>query len=120
MNDFDVPQPRGQAEIANVASEAMGMKGGKLHSPKFHRMSISAAENGYSVDHTIESEPSDNDRNRNSSDPMAGQGPHHTTKTHLVTTGHPAYHHIQAIHDSLGTKPSGRVTPLHATGPQNR
>lgn len=125
-NDFDRPQPRSSQEMENISAESMGQQpSGKMHAPRFHRMSISAAENGYSVDHTVEDEPSDNDRNRDSGDPMAGQGPHHTTKTHLVTAHHPAYHAIHAIHESLtsGTKDKGQgyqTGAQHPRGPQNR
>lgn len=129
-NDFSAPQPRGQSELSDVSAEAMGQQPGKIHAPRFHRMSITSAENGYSVDHTTKHEPSDNDRNRETGDPMVGQGPNGSreiTKTHLVTRDHPAYQHIHAIHESLSdggsTRPHGQgfqTSPTHPGGPQNR
>jgi hypothetical protein len=99
-SDFDRPQPRGQTEMQNIASESFGQTkpGTKPRSPKFHRMSITAAENGFSLDHTVEKKrkPRPNDDSR-------GIGPEtdHVSKTAVFGHDHPISHHIKALHDHM-------------------
>jgi len=127
VNDFNRPQPRSEEEMHNVAAEAMGFGAGRKKAPRFHRMSISAAENGFSIDHTMEHEPEDNDRNRESGDPFHQE--RHTTKTVVFGHDHPMSAHIHALHDHMkqfhgeGTQSTGQgyqTTPVHPKGPQNR
>lgn len=105
-------QPRNVAEAKNIASAAMGGQGkdgsGKPRAPKFHRMSITAAENGVSVEHTVKKFPNkektkggqDTPVNPSSSGPW-GEGAE--TKTHVLGSDHPMMQHLNALHEHFSS-----------------
>lgn len=101
VNDFDRPQPRGQAEMKNVAAEALGQKGGKPHAPRFHRMSITAAENGHSISHTIVKKRKPPKGGVDNTSPGVSDGEDHVSKEAVFGHDHPIAQHIQAIHDHM-------------------
>jgi hypothetical protein len=103
QNDFNRPQPRGDAEMKNVAAESFGQgkpgkSSGRPRSPRFHRMSITAAENGFSLDHTVEKK-SQRKNSDGGMDPMTD----HVSKTAVFGHDHPISHHIKALHDHMVT-----------------
>ena len=101
-------QPRGAAEAKNIASEAMGGKS-KPRAPRFHRMSITAAENGVSVEHTVK-KFSKGEKTRGGNDTAVNPSPSgpwgdrtwEESKTHVLNSDHPMMAHINALHEHFG------------------
>ena len=107
-NNFVQPQPRSDVEKQNVAAEAMGgqTKGGKPRAPRFHRMSITAAANGVSVDHDVKvpvkKGKTGGQEFHGSSLPTSGEdGTRTHNSTHVFGGDHPVMHHIHAIHKHI-------------------
>lgn len=106
-------QPRGDVEKANIASEAFGGQGkGKPRAPKFHRMSITAAENGVSINHTMKvktGKTSKTGARSGSSFPMSGSDDGVTEKNteHVFGNDHPVMHHLHAIHKHIASNIGG-------------
>lgn len=103
---FHPRQPGNNAEKAQVAASAMGMKLPKAHKTpgKFHRMSIDAAENGVTVEHFTHSEKEHGGANTPSF-------PETKSTKHVIQHGHKMHSHIQALNDYFtdpsGTQPDG-------------
>jgi hypothetical protein len=115
-------QPRSDIEKGNIAAEAMGMPTkGKARAPRFHRMSITAAANGVSVNHTMKvkvkrGHTTNSGEQRGSTLPTSGDDMTHHDSEHVFGGDHPVMHHINAIHQhimtnlkSTGTMPAGAV-----------
>lgn len=99
-------QPRGTVEKQNLAAEVMGgkTKGNHPRAPKFHRMSITAAENGVSVEHTVKKFKNDTKHKGGNDTPVnpSSTGPWGEgtdTKTHVLGNDHPMMAHLNALHE---------------------
>lgn len=108
---WNTQQPKGRSEKAQVAADAFDNKSPNPATPsrpsrKFHRMSITAAENGVSVEHSIkkfrnatkERGGQDTPVNPSSSGPW-GSGDDVETKTHVLGNDHPMMAHLNALHE---------------------
>lgn len=105
---WNTVQPRGEVEKKNVAKEAMGGGTSKPRAPRFHRMSIVAAENGVSVEHTIKKFPK-TEKTKGAEDtqvnpsPSGPWGDGTDTKTHVLGSDHPMMAHVNALHEHFAS-----------------
>ena len=121
MADFGPPQPRDRGEKENVAREVLGQKThSRTHAPKFHRMSITAAQNGVSINHTMKV-PVKKGKNTNSGQisggvtPMSGDdGMVHKDTEHVFGHDHPVMEHLHAIHQHIMTNMRNQGNPAGA------
>lgn len=102
-------QPRSDMEAGNIAAEAMGGETkGKPRAPRFHRMSIEAAANGVTINHTVKV-PVKQGKTKGEQFPGGGASPSlagSDGERHVETQGvfghdHPIMQHVHAIHKHM-------------------